>query len=753
MKISPQLEPSHRDSEFSNGYDLLFATLKKKNILWCSWKSNEHLMEGIEGKTDTDLLFYERDRQQVTKILHDCGFILFQAPAHRSYPGIIDALSIDPPNGRILHAHSHFLLDAGEKYLKSYMLPWSDFILETRVTSELSSRFFTSAPQVETVLLLVRESLKIRWRDRLRSKPEKSWGNTEFQKELIWLKERATPANIKDCAKVLLNEEAAELIHEMVTKNVSLGNFMQLRAMVKQISTQRSWQRMGKVTALGRRWLNEGLWLATRIAEKTGISQKAIIRRRVLPGKGLVVAVLGIDGSGKSTVTRTIVSQWEAKLDIAYTYFGTGDGPQTLWSMMLKPVLFAGRTAKKLLKKFNITRNMGNSEVSDNNRKISLSVILYAVTGALNKKRQIHRVNKLRNRGFVVICDRWPQNQTSGMNDAPFLSNFKDHGNFIYRYLARWEARQFKSICSLQQPDIVIRLFPSLEVAINRKEENKEMAEMIGQKLDALRVLRFPDTVDDHTVDANQPLETVLENVRRIIWHHLQRRPVAPPDGYECVGLPGAGKSTICQRIFEERNLKSVDDIFSPAKPASIFKKVGLTIGSIISDPVIYFFIIKFSCELRLWSHGEALNYLFRLPVQKLRLKNTLQDQPHLLEQLLLQNIWSALVSAQIDSVRPDCLAPLIARLYHNINTTIFYFDISPEEAARRIHRRKNGTSRFDGLAEEKISNGMKTLSNLMKNIMTSASYAGLNIVYIDAAKSIDEILAGTIMPLIKDSK
>ena len=35
---------------------LLFASLNEEKVRYCHWKSNEHLLEGLAGQTDLDVL-------------------------------------------------------------------------------------------------------------------------------------------------------------------------------------------------------------------------------------------------------------------------------------------------------------------------------------------------------------------------------------------------------------------------------------------------------------------------------------------------------------------------------------------------------------------------------------------------------------------------------------------------------------------------------------------------------------------------
>ncbi len=740
-EIQHNVSLSSQTDKIPPAYTQLFLQLDAHNISWCSWKSNEHLLEGLQGKTDIDILFYEKDRPLVTCLMHDCGFILFKTPKHRSYPGVIDTISIDIETGRLLHAHTHFLLTSGEKYLKSVILPWNDYILENRIPSEITDNIPTSTPAVEAVLLLARESLKIRTRDIRRTKQDLPWGGKGFKKELDWLTNRISADEIKDCATSLLNQESADLMHKMTTKPPSFSQFVNLRRHVQRLSQQNSWYRMGSMMARFQVWLREGLYIATRIAEKMGISQQLIIRRRTLNNDGLIIAFLGVDGSGKSTVTQTIISQWEHKIDLAHVYLGTGDGSQTLLWRITKLILLIGGTVKKLIKGHTSNQQVQRSKNKEGNNAPSLSTLLYACTSSWDKSQKIRRIQKLRNRGFIIICDRWPQNQVSGINDGPLLSAYKDHNNSLYRMLSRWEEKQFNKFCYTLQPDIAIQLSPSLDTAISRKQEHSDIKDLISAKMEAFKRIQFPQSVEHKIIDADHPIETVLKNVRDVIWLHLKNRPLTQPSIYECVGLPGAGKTTICKNIYESHNLKSIDDAFPPTHPISLLSKIYVTLLSLITMPTTYILALKLILELKLWKRKYSLKHTLRLPVQILRLKKATENTPHLIEQLFLQNLWSILITSNIHSVKPHVLASFIESLYHGISTRILYFSITPEEATLRVKNRTEGTSRFDDLPQENIKDNLINYSTLMNDILRAASYAGLEVHHIDASLSHDIVL------------
>jgi hypothetical protein len=719
MTASESLKPS---PEHKNSYQALFNALKIEGVNWCSWKSNEHFAAGLSGETDTDLLFDPAQRKKTIKAFRDSGFVIFHAPHRLSYPGIIDAVALDTKTGNILHAHSHFMLCAGEKYLKSTILPWDNHILKNRVFADGA---YMARPEDEAVLLLTRAALKLRWRDIKNLDPKALYGGSGFNAELEWVKERTSADRIAKTGAELLNEKAGEIIGKLISDGFTGERLMALRDQALNISAERGWRRMGNFEGTVQAWWREAGYFFIRATEKLGL-ETTIIKRRVLPGGGIVVAFLGADGSGKSTVTKTIVEEWSRKIDVRYVYFGTGDGPQSLLQKFIK---FLVRIKKDLSS--SKPSEEKSEEKTPSSDGPSLATILMAVAGVLHKKALMRRVRILKKKGIIVICDRWPQNQLPGKNDGKMLGALIEDENGFLRKLAAWESREFDRMSAKNSPDIVIKLPVSLETSLARKQENSAMAPLIGSKLEAINLLQFPGA-DVRTVDANRGLTQVLEEVRGIIWQAVLKQPVPKISVYECVGLPGTGKTTLAKSLCSERGLSTVEEIFLGPE-----NKILLTLRSLISLPLAYALIIKFIIQNSLWHNRYSMDLLLRLPAQKTRLQKAAQQKTYFIEQLLLQNIWSALVDADINRVRAEDLAPVIRALYADFEPVVFHLEANPETSAERVAGRTDGVSRFDGLAEDQIEHEIESSRALMDDIVRAARFSGLNVVTINAAQDV----------------
>src|SRR5699024_661005 len=93
-----------------------------------------------------------------------------------------------------------------------------------------------------------------------------------------------------------------------------------------------------------------------------------------------------------------------------------------------------------------------------------------AVSLVVEKKKKLKLITKARNRGILVLVDRYPQVEVMGYNDGPLLSKYRKGKSQLLRKLAKWEMSIYKS-AYINPPDLVLKLMVPTDVAISRKPE------------------------------------------------------------------------------------------------------------------------------------------------------------------------------------------------------------------------------------------------------------------------------------------
>lgn len=483
----------------------LFETLHENDIMYCHWKSNEHLGASMVGDTDLDVLFDVAQKGRLEEILHSLGFKRFDAIKQKQYNGILDFIGLDLSSGKIIHLHSHYLLTIGEPYLKGYHFTIEDKVLESRVFNE-EYGLYCIDPCLELILLFVRESLKLRHRDRfLAPFRNKTQARQYMLREYAWLKSRTSPAEIHATLATIF--ENYSKIYELIIGGFNTKQLHKLRTLIKK--EDKVLRLYSPTKAMLSRWSREATILVSR--RLASIFDEPILLKRNNPRGGVVIAVIGADGSGKSTVTENLRNTFGEKLDVYKIYFGRGDGKTS----MARKLLMSLKPAKN---------NSGNGRTEEPGRREATFVrTLYKSLEALfvaeEKRLGMKLMRKVRHKGALVICDRYPQNQIMGYNDGPLFSSFRSSKNPWFRMVAKREAGIYAQ-AENQLPDIIFKLVTDPEVS-ERRKPGENSREKLRAKISGVNQLEFKGRCKVIAIDATRPLNEVLYIIKKEIWSLL----------------------------------------------------------------------------------------------------------------------------------------------------------------------------------------------------------------------------------------
>lgn len=487
--------------------DLLRA-LHAAGISYCHWKSNEHVGAAVEGFTDLDVLVEPSRQADLQTILAKTGFKRFAAPPLRAYPGIEDYLAFDEETGRIVHLHLHYQLTLGRSHLKEYRLPWEHRVLET-CRRDPEHDINCSDPAVELVLLLVRAALKFRLRDRFR----KSAGD-DFLRELAWLRERSLEAEVLQLFAELVSPASVAPAREVLSDPASMSKLAALAVRVQH--DLRRYRSFGTIGGLVRAWVREAQWIADAVNRR--YLHRPIPLRRTSPRGGVVIVLVGADGSGKSSLAR-ILGQWlGVKLDVMPLYFGSGDGPCAWYRRPMRWAhgrLFAptiAREATKPAPEPATGKRVRLSSFRDQAR------VPWALALSSEKRGKIRQMVRAQNRGMIVVCDRFPQTHTAGFGDGPLLAHWRNHPNALLRKLAAWEAVPYVEAGACQ-PNLVLKIVVPPEVAIARRPEMN--MDQVRERQEIVEALTFSLPARVLQVDGSVPLEQVTAVVKKLVWDAL----------------------------------------------------------------------------------------------------------------------------------------------------------------------------------------------------------------------------------------
>lgn len=493
----------------------LFTDWNTENINYCHWKSNEHLMEGLDGLTDLDVYVAPADQKKAELSLAANEYIKFVPQKGARYPMVDEWIGFDYDTGKLVHVHLHYQIITGTKFNKEYIFPIDELLMKTKVLDE-ETQVYIASPDVEIIILYSRIVLKAK--DKNNISP-----NKDYQVEIDYLKERINPAVLKENCTLLLGNDGNRFY-----------DFIMKDALTKQ-----EWYKLYEITE---NWLKKNrkfsknavklryYYYYFRNIRNAVFNQKLgknYIGKKTLPGGGVSVCFLGADGSGKSTVSKDIKKWLTWKIEAKRFYLGSGDHYNGLIKRLLAKLGAKGSSGK--VKSNPEEKKSENTQPQQKPTSTKMSVkrkvlhtgyavlqSIYLKQIAVRSYKELKKAQKYISDGAVALYDRFPQNQFMGMYDGPKIAYryFNEHKNLFVRLMAKKEEKAIEK-AQKYQPNLMFKLILPPEESIRRKpdhtiEEVRPKAEITGK-------LKFENSkVID--IDATQNYDQELLEIKRIIW-------------------------------------------------------------------------------------------------------------------------------------------------------------------------------------------------------------------------------------------
>lgn len=192
-----------------------------------------------------------------------------------------------------------------------------------------------------------------------------------------------------------------------------------------------------------------------------------------------LIAVIGCDGSGKSTLSADLLNWIREQYGPAEThYLGLRSGQIgnriKAWPLV-GPIL-----ERALSKRAGQARTKGAKMPG-----LATALVIYGFSRL--RKRRFQKVLSLRRQGFIVVTDRYPQVEVPGFYDGPGLSAAEPGGRLVAA-LATRERATYEWMASFV-PTLVIRLNIDAATAFSRKPDHA--LELLERKVAVTPLLRF----------------------------------------------------------------------------------------------------------------------------------------------------------------------------------------------------------------------------------------------------------------------
>jgi thymidylate kinase len=491
----------------------LVQHLNDEGIRYCHWKSTHRLHQSLSGRTDLDILVDRNDAHRFREILAQHGFKLLISHPRQQYPGLEDYLGYEAETGNLTHLHVHYRLVLGEQYVKNYCLPLEQAFLDH--THFHSSGLKIPAPELEIIVLALRTLLKYRDRDVVHDIV--GVGNvggipSGMLEEFDYLLAQTSPGAIKQA----LQQHVAFVSPDLILTFLSLLKsspragwlLYRLRRRVRhELSAYQRHSRLRARTQYYRSMLGKQ-WPVDRLTRRLFPNSE---KHKTPATGGLTIAFVGADGAGKSTIIRHVTKWLSWRLTVRTYYMGSArPSPVTRALKHSANVLeYAYIACRKVLGAHNpLTRQ------ADRPHRYIDS--LRFVAEGRDRYRRYRAGQRAMAQGAVVIYDRYPLSAIHLLGrtiDGPRIAAANNGRNdAVTHRLSQVEQALYARI---RPPDHLVLLHVSPEVSQSRKPEHpRGLIEAKSQAID--QITRGELAIID--IDANQPLETVLLQIKTALW-------------------------------------------------------------------------------------------------------------------------------------------------------------------------------------------------------------------------------------------
>lgn len=229
---------------------------------------------------------------------------------------------------------------------------------------------------------------------------------------------------------------------------------------------------------------------------------------------GPLIAFVGCDGSGKSTVSQAIIDWLGESQPVQSCHLGI-QSKQLGETLMNLPLV--GKTIARLIA---ANAPQASQQPAQPSRGPSTLTALATFVLSIRRYRRYRKMMALRRQGITVIADRFPQTAVASMkSDGPGLLTVKHRNGFV-RLLAAREKKLYDYMISYR-PLLVVRLNVDVETAFARKPDHRY--ESLALKIANVPRLEYQGApILD--LDSRLPLAEVIAQAKAAVSRSLAQR-------------------------------------------------------------------------------------------------------------------------------------------------------------------------------------------------------------------------------------
>lgn len=488
----------------------LFDVLNQREIVYCHWKSNELLPQGMTGETDLDVLVDRASFTPTIAILLNLGFKQGEVRWGPRTPGVLHFYAFDPLAADLIHVHLYCHLLTGESLIKTHVLPCDAVLLNG---CERIGNVQIPAPEAEAALCVLRSCIK---NGSLLHTFLHGSGRSADEPNEFWFAEAGITAEAAF--------QALQPHYDAVDQRLFIECF---EALAEDQSALRKWMlglKMRRCLRGCARHTSRG-----RLAAYAGLVFTKL--RRIIRGKiknkvptsgGAVIAFIGGDATGKSTLVGETTKWLGGTFGVRTAHVGK---PRSTWLTaplgILLPLARGVFPSQRHQSQQAAAATKKSSDGQPSKRSASLLYALRAVSLAWDRSQLLRKVHRHAAAGEIVICDRYPADVAGG-TDGPRLRIQEGKQGRLVNFLARVEQRLYTRNAP---PDIAVRLHVSIATAKQRNQarskSDKHSDEDLEIRHQQVAAWKKTGTKVVRDIDTEASLEATILSVKEAIWESL----------------------------------------------------------------------------------------------------------------------------------------------------------------------------------------------------------------------------------------
>jgi thymidylate kinase len=478
----------------------LCSTLAAEKIDYCHWKSNANLDRSANGDNDLDLLVARAHVQKFTEILFRLGFKQAYDAPDLQMPGVLDFYGYDPAADRFAHVHAHYQLVFGHDATKNYHLPIEKEYLAACTQGEL---FKVPEPEFELIMLIVRMMVKgSTWEMVLLRQTGIS---SDARQEWDYLQERISPARLAEILDKLLPWLGRPFFEDCM-RALKPGSSLLFRLRTGEELRRR-------LSAHARRSTTLDIWLKLWRRVAQGVQHRFLGRsfKKRLSNGGALIAIVGGDGSGKTTAIKSISAWLSEEFYLRKIHMGKPEWAFT--TIVIRAFLKIGRTLG--FYPFS-NENSEFTVYTDDPAYPGLPTLIREVLTGRDRYLTYAAARRFTTNGGLVVSDRFHLPPIKYM-DGPQVERLTATvpSNWFIRLLIKLEKQYYEPI---MYPDLLIVLRVDPEISVQRKTD--ETAESVRARNGEMWRLDWSQT-PACLIDASKSKDEVLADLKALVWSHL----------------------------------------------------------------------------------------------------------------------------------------------------------------------------------------------------------------------------------------